>query len=46
VWIASPKLMPFWATPIVKPPRRLISVMMTPAIASPFTNFELPSIAP
>ena len=28
------------------PPSRLISVIRMPAIASPLTNFEAPSIAP
>ncbi len=44
--MASPKGMPFWATPTAKPPIRLTSVMMMAAIASPLTNFEAPSIAP
>ena len=41
-----PGAMPCCMTPIAKPPMRLISVMMMPAIASPLTNFEAPSIAP
>ena len=45
-WAASPNGMPCWATPMMMPPMRLIAVMMMPAIASPLTNFEAPSIAP
>ncbi len=44
--MASPKVMPFWATPIAKPPIRLTRVMITAAIASPLTNFDDPSMAP
>ena len=43
---ASPNGRPCWATPMTMPPIRLISVMRMPAIASPLTNFEAPSIAP
>ena len=43
---ASPGAMPRWMTPIAKPPIRLISVTMMPAIASPLTNFDAPSIEP
>ncbi len=37
---------PIWTMPMTNPPMRLISVMMMPAIASPLTNFEPPSMAP
>ena len=45
---AAPRaiVMPRWATPMTKPPTMLITVMTMPAIASPRTNFEAPSIAP
>ena len=43
---ASPGAMPRCMTPMAKPPMRLISVTMMPAIASPLTNFEAPSIEP
>ena len=43
---ASPNERCCIATPMAMPPTRLISVMMTAAIASPLTNFEAPSIAP
>jgi hypothetical protein len=43
---ASPGAMPRCTTPIMKPPSRLMIVMMMPAMASPLTNFEAPSIAP
>ena len=43
---ASPKPMPCWSTPTPMPPSRLIATIRMPAIASPFTNFEAPSIAP
>ena len=45
-WVASLKARWCWATPTTIPPTRLIAVMITAAIASPFTNFEAPSIAP
>ena len=32
--------------PTANPPMRLIATMTMAAIASPFTNFEAPSIAP
>ena len=43
---ASPGAMPRCMTPIAKPPIRLTSVTMMPAIASPLTNFDAPSIEP
>ena len=33
-------------TPIARPPTKLITVIINPAVASPFTYFEAPSIAP
>ncbi len=45
-WIASEKPIPCWKTPTARPPSRLIITIRTAAIASPFTNFEAPSIAP
>ena len=44
--IAQPISLPFMKTPTQMPPTMLIEVMMSPAIASPFTNFMAPSIAP
>ena len=44
--IASLNDMPFWATPMAKPPMRFTSVITIAAIASPLTNLEAPSIAP
>ena len=41
-----PASQPFWSIPTAKPPRMLTAVMMIPAIASPRTNFDAPSIAP
>ena len=38
--------MPFWATPITMPPMMLTARTIRPAIASPRTNFDAPSIAP
>ena len=38
--------MPFWSTPIAKPPRMFTKTMMMPAMASPLTNLLAPSIAP
>jgi hypothetical protein len=35
-----------WSTPMARPPRMLTAVMMSPATASPRTNFEAPSIEP
>ncbi len=46
LWAASPKGRPCWATPMTMPPTRLISVIRMPAMASPLTNFDAPSIAP
>ena len=37
---------PCFATPKISPTTMLIAVIITPAIASPRTNFEAPSIAP
>ena len=37
---------PRWITAMKIPPRMLMPVMSSAAIASPFTNFEAPSIAP
>ncbi len=37
---------PFCSIPIAMPPTRLMTMMRMPAIASPFTNFDAPSIAP
>ena len=45
-FIASPGDMCCWTTPTAKPPIRLISVMITAAMASPLTNLEPPSMAP
>ena len=46
VWIASLNDMCCCRTPTAKPPMRLIATMTMAAIASPFTNFDAPSIAP
>ena len=45
-WSDSPSDMPICITPIAKPPMMLTSVLMMPAMASPRTNLEAPSIAP
>ena len=45
-WPASANDMPIWTTPMMMPPIRLMAVIRMPAIASPLTNFEAPSIAP
>ena len=45
-FIASPADNPIEVIPIARPPIKLTVVMMRPAIASPFTNFDAPSIAP
>ena len=45
-WIASENDMRCCITPTTMPPMRLIATMITPATASPLTNFEAPSIAP
>ena len=44
--IASFASSPWNITPIMVPPTRLISVIIIPAAASPFTYFVAPSIAP
>ncbi len=46
VFIASVIVIPFWSTPINKPPIKLIKTIMIPATASPRTNLLAPSIAP
>ena len=38
--------MPWWVTPMMIPPKMLMAVMIRPAMASPRTNFEAPSMAP
>ena len=38
--------MPWRVTPMTMPPKMLTAVMMRPAMASPRTNFEAPSIEP
>src|SRR4051794_17874042 len=38
--------MPCCATPMIMPPRTLMKVMSSAAMASPRTNFEAPSMAP
>ena len=38
--------MPWRVTPMTMPPKMLTAVMMRPAIASPRTNFEAPSMEP
>ena len=43
---ASPRFMPLRVTPMMMPPKMLIAVITMPAIASPRTNFEAPSMAP
>ncbi len=43
---ASPAGRPCWNIPMAKPPRRFRTVMKSAAMASPFTNFEAPSMAP
>ena len=45
-WAASENGMPIWTTPMMMPPSRLMPVIRMPAIASPLTNLEAPSIAP
>ncbi len=45
-WTAAPKSMPFCNMPTARPPSRLITTMMIPAMASPFTNFIAPSRLP
>ncbi len=46
VCAASPGLIPYCATPMMSPPTMLMAVMTSPAMASPRTNFEAPSMAP
>ena len=46
VWMASPHGRPRCITPMTRPPTMLMSMMMMPAMASPFTNLLAPSIAP
>ena len=46
VCVASAKLMPFWATPMMMPPMTLIAMIRRPAMASPRTNLLAPSMAP
>jgi hypothetical protein len=46
VCAASLNGMPCWRTPTTMPPMRLMPVMRMPAIASPLTNLDAPSIAP
>ena len=43
---ASANDMPWRISPMARPPRMLITVMISAAIASPRTNFAAPSIAP
>ena len=45
-WAASPNGMPCWATPMIRPPMTLMNTIRRPAMASPLTNLEAPSIAP
>ena len=44
--MASDKERWCWATPIARPPIKLIAVITIAAMASPRTNFDAPSIAP
>ena len=46
VLAASANGMPCRPRPMARPPTMLIEVMISPAIASPRTNFAAPSIAP
>lgn len=43
---ASAVLRPFCVTPMAMPPRMLTTIMISPAMASPLTNFIAPSIEP
>jgi hypothetical protein len=43
---AAAKLMSCWTIPTISPPITLIAMMIRPAIASPRTNFDAPSIDP
>ena len=44
--MASPADSPICIMPMANPPTRLMTVMTMPAIASPLTNLEPPSMAP
>ena len=44
--IASEKLSPCCVMPIIRPPTILIRVIIRPAVASPLTYFDAPSMAP
>ncbi|KWV89240.1 hypothetical protein PFLmoz3_02143 [Pseudomonas fluorescens] len=44
--IESAALKPCWNIPVEKPPNRLTTTMINPAMASPLTNFMAPSMAP
>ncbi len=46
VFMASAASQPSWNLAMAKPPTMLMMVMMMPAIASPRTNLEAPSMAP
>ena len=46
VWMASAKVMPSCTMPMMMPPMMLMKTIRRPAIASPRTNFEAPSMAP
>jgi len=46
VLMASSKGLPSIATPKIKPPTIFRAVIIRPAMASPLTNFEAPSIEP
>ncbi len=43
---ASPNAMPWRTMPMARPPRMLMEVISSPAMASPRTNFAAPSMAP
>ncbi len=43
---ASPIDMPFCIMPMAMPPMMLMTMITMPAIASPFTNLDAPSIEP
>ena len=45
-WIASAKGSPWRRTPMTVPPIKFTKVMIRPAVASPFTYFVAPSMAP
>jgi flagellar biosynthesis protein FlhA len=44
--VAAASVRSCWKIPIARPPRMLMNRIRMPAIASPRTNFEAPSIAP